>query len=80
MPSNYTLKATIICRTCGIAKLVRPYLAQRAMYCSRKCVNADPTRTRSQRPHLRKPLSERLWSRVERTDTCWVWQGVRADH
>jgi len=25
---------------------------------------------------MRKPLHERFWSKVERSDTCWIWKGA----
>lgn len=25
----------------------------------------------------RRPLAERFWEKVERTDACWLWQGHR---
>lgn len=24
-----------------------------------------------------KPISERLWAKVDKTDTCWLWMGTR---
>lgn len=29
--------------------------------------------------HLRRPVEERLWAKVIKTDTCWLWQGARSD-
>lgn len=29
-------------------------------------------------PGRRAPLSERLWRRVVKTDTCWLWTGCRS--
>lgn len=26
-------------------------------------------------PYTRRPLEERFWEKVEKTDTCWVWTG-----
>ena len=29
------------------------------------------------RTYTRRPIAERLWSRVETTDNCWLWTGSR---
>lgn len=30
------------------------------------------------RPRASRPLSERFWSKVEKTDSCWLWRGAAA--
>jgi hypothetical protein len=30
--------------------------------------------------NVRRPLEERLWPRILKTDTCWLWQGARDGH
>ena len=64
MPRSYT---TLTCTHCG-ADFPLPtsdVKRGRGLYCSRKC--------RSE--HDRWSVAERLWSKVEKTDTCWLWQG-----
>lgn len=29
------------------------------------------------RAYHRKPLAERFWAKVRRTDDCWIWMGAR---
>lgn len=31
------------------------------------------------KPQKRKPLAERIWSRVHKTDACWLWKGARSN-
>lgn len=61
-----------ICATCGRVFFRPPSrpAAGRGIYCSRRCANAGKER----------PLSERFWSKVEKSDGCWLWTGyVRTD-
>lgn len=37
------------------------------VFCSRYC--------QENRPH--RPVEERFWARVEKTDDCWIWKGTR---
>lgn len=43
-----------------------------------KAISSRATHCRDHRqngPNIR-PLSERLWNKVDKTDTCWVWTGA----
>lgn len=59
-------RITSACLTCSA-----PLQWPNTKYCSRTCDLADPNHTR----YTRRPLLERFWDRVEKTDTCWIWQG-----
>lgn len=53
------------CATCGqVFTVKRSQHTQR--YCSRACRGVSE----------RLPLSDRFWSHVEKTDTCWLWTGA----
>lgn len=39
---------------------------------------ASQFRRRSGRTYERRPLSDRLWAKVEKTDGCWLWTGAVA--
>src|SRR5579885_1265661 len=69
MPFQFT------CQQCG-----RPFdrdERKQAFYCSLKCRNAAYRgRPRSPRENkLRKPLTERFWAKVKKTENCWLWTG-----
>lgn len=63
MPRNPT---TYVCRQCN-----RPFLSKqqpsRVWFCSRTCAGLA----------RRKSLDESFWSRIRRTDACWLWTGHR---
>jgi hypothetical protein len=40
-------------------------------YCSLKCYRSSANRIE------RGTLSERFWSKVKKTKTCWIWTGMR---
>ena len=40
-------------------------------FCNKSCARKIP------RPKMRKPLMERFWKYVEKTDTCWLWTAHR---
>lgn len=52
------------CLRCGKAASAHPAAAGK--YCSSACANR----------HNVKPLAERFWRNVNKTDTCWLWVGV----
>lgn len=55
------IKTTKVCRYCR-----GEYLGIRiSAFCSRKCSGLNQ----------RKPLAERFWAKVARTDSCWLWTG-----
>lgn len=55
-----------LCRHCGA-----PITARRNQWCSRSCYWGDPDCPRRKR----RPLIERFWEKVQKTDFCWVWTG-----
>jgi hypothetical protein len=65
MPRAYAPQASLICAQCGASFNVKAYRAERARFCSKRCHYDART----------SPLAERFWSRVQKTDTCWLWTG-----
>jgi hypothetical protein len=59
-----------ICEICQRAFTVDPYVVRegRGKYCSTKCYHQSTI----------KPLPERFWSYVLKTEDCWLWQGGRS--
>lgn len=41
----------------------------RDTYCSYRCRGL----------HLRRPIEDRLWEKVDKTANCWLWQGSRSN-
>lgn len=70
---------TLTCAQCDrtferLAHKVNPVAS--VAYCSRKCTadgNRDPHPSPQRGPRL--PIADRLWSRVTKTETCWLWTG-----
>lgn len=58
---------TALCEECGIPFTPQPRTAGR--FCSRPCLHANKRR-------LATPIGERLFARVEKTDSCWLWTGA----
>ncbi len=60
-------RITRTCPTCGTLFETTPSPSRvasgRGKYCSRAC------------PPYRKPLEERFWKNVQKSDGCWEWQG-----
>ncbi len=65
-------RVTVFCQHCGAPFLAKPsQIAQgRGKFCSRSCLGASQSQTR------RRPLADRLWERVDKTESCWVWTGA----
>lgn len=61
------IKIPRICRTCEKHFSVTPSKMRQGVcnFCSRKCFYAS----------FDRPIEERFWERVNKTDTCWVWTG-----
>lgn len=59
-----------ICTTCGTSFRREP--SHRGKYCSPTCYFAAP---RSRDP---RRAVDRFWSRVEKTETCWLWRAPRS--
>lgn len=59
------LKVTFACATCGksITKLASQVKGKRC-FCNRKCKHA-----------FTRPLADRFWEKVRKTDSCWLWIG-----
>jgi hypothetical protein len=70
MPRQYTPRVAMTCARCG-EPFTRPQSkAAGARFCGRTCYFAA---RRSLDPQ------ERFWAMVNKTDTCWLWQGSKAD-
>ena len=64
-----TLPAT--CLQCSAPFRVKPYVAldpQHGKFCSPACVWAH-------RRTVRRPLADRFWAKVQKSDGCWLWAG-----
>jgi hypothetical protein len=59
------------CPQCGKEYGVFPYMVRRGIgtYCGARCYHASHTR----------PLAERFWECVEKSEGCWHWVGHRLD-
>jgi hypothetical protein len=68
-------QATATCRYCGNPYNAKPCLvaAGRTNYCSQPCSFADRRRIALER------FAERFWSKVNKTDGCWLWT-AKCDH
>jgi DNA-binding XRE family transcriptional regulator len=60
-------KYTRQCRTCGKTFSPQPYWVDRGQghYCSKPCFSEG----------RRRPLEERFWEHVQKTESCWLWTG-----
>jgi HNH endonuclease len=67
-------KVEHICQECGIKFLVHSYRDKQGTgnFCSQSCLGKHNCRERYKD---RLPLIERFWSKVNKTDTCWLWTG-----
>jgi hypothetical protein len=56
------------CLLCHAPFVVKPSRKKsgRGTYCSSTCASQ----------HRRRPLVERFWSHVRKTETCWLWQST----
>lgn len=67
MPRHSSPPVTYVCPTCGDPfERWASQVATEKPFCSRHCARA-----------FRKPLAERFWERVRKTDGCWLWTGGR---
>lgn len=57
------------CAHCGQTFYVRPSAVRygRGKFCSKACAGNG---------HDPRPLAERFWSKVTKTDDCWIWTGA----
>lgn len=60
-----------VCEVCGTRFRVWRNVAERGFgrFCSRQC------RYAGLKPKT-QPVDERLWARVQKTEACWLWQGM----
>lgn len=65
-----------VCQTCGAAFLARASDVKvgGGLYCARACYTA--ARVGRKWSHSTTPLAERFWSKVNKTDSCWLWTGA----
>lgn len=64
-----TVSSFVPCATCGTIVKVQPSKAKQGnkhYYCSKECSYVGRG----------IPLEERLWSKVNKTDDCWIWTGA----
>lgn len=63
-------KLAYVCETCGVTFYRERALAQqhRRKFCSVSCSIIG----------RRRPLEERFWEKVKKTDNCWLWIGARS--
>lgn len=62
-----------ICEICAAPFTAIPARVQRgrARFCSQQCWGI------ASRGVERRPLADRFWEKVKRTETCWVWTGAK---
>lgn len=63
------------CIGCGTQFPTHPARSKgnRDKFCSRECFAHN-------RHLIAKPIAERFWKHVRKTDTCWVWTAYRNEH
>lgn len=68
--------ATRICRFCG--KEFVPYRPKsaRQITCSRSCGSRLTHERRKLAGYSEKPIADRFWPKVEKTNSCWLWCGA----
>ncbi|HEU5089071.1 MAG TPA: hypothetical protein VFT99_16560, partial [Roseiflexaceae bacterium] len=75
MPHDSTTDRT--CEHCGkrftTTAFRRFFKVNAARFCSHACANAF------KRGKPVRPLAERFWAKVRKTDTCWLWTAA-TDH
>jgi Fe-S-cluster-containing dehydrogenase component len=55
------------CEHCGAPFI--PRVTRRQRFCSRACTDNFQRKPR-------RPLAERFWEKVEKTQGCWLWRGA----
>jgi hypothetical protein len=69
--ANRVEKVTKTCGQCSAEFTVYPSaLRYPSMFCSRRCFGLSNVLT----------LDEKFWSKVNKTDTCWLWTGAIRNH
>lgn len=59
-------------------ELAREYLTKLAKWCRAKgSRNAPPPHTEDRMTRPYQPVEPRLWEKVEKTDSCWIWKGTK---
>jgi hypothetical protein len=68
-------RPTHICERCGKTFTVPPSEHQRRArrFCGQECYEAH-------RQESVRPISERFWAFVQKTDECWLWTGSKDGH
>lgn len=61
-----------LCEQCGKKFLTKPYIIRRGegKCCSLACAASK----------LRRPLPERFWKKVNKTEGCWLWIGTLSSY
>ena len=58
-------RITLTCAQCGSPFTVLPSRATAAKFCCRPCSGI----------HSRRPIADRFWANVSKTESCWLWTG-----
>ncbi len=66
---SMTLRVNVVCCKCGKTfRVARSKVKNgRGKYCSKLCAG-----------FASRPLVERFWSKVKKTETCWLWTGAKS--
>ncbi len=59
-----------VCSECGGEYYVPPAARGKRRTCSMECRSTEQSRRQTRAPELR------LWEKVRKTDTCWLWTGA----
>ena len=64
-----------MCQRCGAPFRTKPSLIARGggRFCSKRCSAF------ARKPRERVPAEVRFWSKVSKTESCWIWTGGRSD-
>lgn len=65
-------RVEIVCAVCGTVFLTKHHRTldpNRGKFCSKPCYYVGRTK-------MRRPLAERFWEKVSKSDGCWLWTGT----
>lgn len=69
MPRHYIPRIALVCKACSVTFFRKPKDVSNSAncFCSRSCYMSA----------LLDPLEDRFWSRVIKSDGCWLWTGEK---
>lgn len=72
------MPTAIICKQCGKTFSCKPSHAHSRKYCSRSCYKASGWNSKAIAGNCYAKIDSelRFWSRVRKTDGCWIWTGT----